>query len=319
MADLLISYARDGEAVADRLSTLLRQEGFSIWTEAAARGPIQDRVGDVRAAVVIWSDTSRVSEWIKAEANYARGQKKLVQASVDAEPPPLPFDAGTVVPLVDWSGDEGHPGWLRLRAELEGLCRKRTPPAVAAAAAVPERAAAAPPGAAPAAVPSRGGGGGLRTALAVLVALAVAGAAFLWMRSGPPYGSDDSPPASSQPERAPAAERPRPSPPVTAPPAPAPPFGEEQEGEILPGTQEPGTAPAEGTAPPVQQRPPAQVQQRPPAQVQQRPAQTRPASRPPSGRINRRNSRTMRQFCERAGRGTPQCREFQRQLRSQDR
>jgi hypothetical protein len=102
--------------------------------------------------------------------------------------------------------------------------------------------------------------------------------------------------------------------------APEPPLAPEDGVETVAPDEEPGPAADEDSHAAVQDRPPAQVQQRPPAPVQQRPAtQARPAPSPSGGRINRRNSRTMRLFCERAGRGTPQCREFQRRLRSQSR
>ena len=302
MADVVICYAKDGEAAAAWLSGLLRADGFSIWSEAAARGPITDRIAGVRAAVVIWTEAARASDWIKAEANYARGQSKLVQAAVDAEPPPMPFDRDAVSPLAGFSGQEDHPGWLRIRGELEALCRRRGPPSAAAPPAAVAAATVAPPAArTPPAAASRRSSRGLGSVLGLLLALVVIGGAFLWMRSGPPFADEPSTTASPPAKTASPPPNADPPPPLTAEPqATLPPasFGAAPSG--------PGTG--EGLAAPTPEPLSGAPDRRP---------ESRPAPRPTGPRINPRNSRNMRLFCQRAGRGTPQCRRFQRQLRNQ--
>lgn len=123
MADVVLCFASDGEAVAGRLAGLLTREGYVLWTEEEAATPITDRIADVRAAIVLWSPAARASEWVRAEANYARGQQKLIQAALDEEPPPMPFKGAESAPLAGWAGEEDHPGLRRIRSELQGMCR----------------------------------------------------------------------------------------------------------------------------------------------------------------------------------------------------
>ena len=286
MAEIVICYARDGEATAGRLAGALRAEGLRIWSEEGSSGPITDRIDQVRAAIVVWSSDSRGSDWTRAEANYARGQKKLVQTCIDDAPPPMPFDAKAVISLADWSGEPDHPGWLKIRS------------AVAAVARPPRQAAAS----APAAARQRPAKQERRRAVPplalVLIAFAAAFGAFLWMRSGPPFGRAPAPIALTKAVEAPAIPE--------LPPLPPPPSG-------LPDGNE--TMPAPIATPGEPARKSGSADNRPSS----RSIETRPRPRPNGPRLNRRNSETMRLFCERSGRGTPQCRTFQRQLRNQQR
>ena len=290
MAAVVICYARDGEAIASRLAGALAAEGFRIWTEEGAGAPITDRVDEVQAAVVVWSAAARLSDWTRAEANYARGQKKLVQVSIDRDPPPLPFDAKSATSLADWSGEADHSGWQKVKAEVMALAPVPRPAMAAPAVAAP----AHPPRRRPPPPPRRRRGLGLAL---VLIALAAALAAFFWMRSGPPFGRQPAPiplpKAATEPQI-------RELPELFPPPEDAPAGNE--------------------VAPVLEEEPPVEPAAEPPAEAR---PETRPEARPvprPSGpRINRRNSENMRLFCERAGRGTAQCRAFQRQLRNQQR
>ena len=291
MADVVLCFSSDGAGAAGQVAPRLAARGYRIWSEDQAdAGPIADRIAAVRAAIVLWSDGSRASEWVKAEANFARGQGKLIQATLDEVPPPLPFDARTAIPLAGWTGDEMHSAWRRLLAELERIAPVAAPgPAPAAAPEAKGAAAVAP------SPPVRRGRSGLAMA-GLLFLLLVAAGAFLWMRSGPPYGNE------TEPEAEAAAPAPTPTPAATAPPPP-PASG------LPPADLTPEFAPfAEPVPEPLQAAPPPSAPS----------AQPSPPARP-GPRINRRNSENMRLFCERAGRGTPQCRRFQQQLRRQDR
>ena len=275
MADIVLCFSGDGEALAGRLAGALARQGYRIWSEEEGVGaPITDRIAAVRAAIVLWSPAARASEWVRAEANYARGQNKLVQASLDHSPPPMPFDRTSVAPLDGWAGDPDHPGWRRILAAVQALSPPSAPPA---------------PKPSPPARPAQRGRSGIAVA-AILFLLLAAFGAFFWMRSGPPYGGEDLPAAEAPRHRPEPAEAPPAVPPVAELPMAEPPIA-----EPLPG-------------------PPEAVDKAPPSA-----APARPAPRPSGPRINSRNSENMRLFCQRAGRGTPQCRAFQRQLRNQSR
>ena len=98
MADVFVSYARPDEAQAKRVADALREQGFSVWRddELPAHRPyadvIQERLGDSRAVVVLWSSDAAKSQWVRAEADAARHAGTLVQATIDGAPPPMPFN-----------------------------------------------------------------------------------------------------------------------------------------------------------------------------------------------------------------------------------
>ncbi len=124
MTDIVISSARENDATVRQLSDALRREGYSVWSDdSPAPNPeaslrIAEQIGRAKAVIVVWSETSAASEWVRAEANVARGQNKLIQVRADAAAPPIPFDPAGAVSLSDWLGANDHPGWLRLREEV---------------------------------------------------------------------------------------------------------------------------------------------------------------------------------------------------------
>ena len=71
-----------------------------------------------------WSGrpTPPQSEWVRAEADMARNQKKLIQTSIDGRDPPMPFNQLHYVSLADWDGSDDHPGWSKVKESLAALC-----------------------------------------------------------------------------------------------------------------------------------------------------------------------------------------------------
>ena len=155
MSDVFISYSRDNQEVVRRLAEAVKALGYDVWWDdqlpphLAYGDVIAQKVGGARAAIVVWSTNAAASEWVRAEADMARNQRKLIQTTIDGAEPPMPFNQLHYVSLADWNGEPDHPAWAKVRESLAAL-------AGPAAAAAPEASAAppvAPPAAASAAVP----------------------------------------------------------------------------------------------------------------------------------------------------------------------
>jgi hypothetical protein len=131
---------------------------------------ITEKIGAAKAVIVIWSTAAAESEWVRAEADLARGQKKLIQTSIDGRLPPMPFNQIQFATIGDWRGEPDHSGWKKVRASLAALCGASEPPTAAAWAAPP---------AAPVTPPAPTGAGGTR-----LLPIALAGAALLLVAAG---------------------------------------------------------------------------------------------------------------------------------------
>jgi cell division septation protein DedD len=229
VSEVFISYSRDNQEVVRRLAEAVKALGYDVWWDdqlpphLAYGDVISQNVGGAKAAIVVRSANAAASEWVRAEADMARNQKKLIQTTIDGAEPPMPFNQLHYVSLADWNGEADHPGWTKVRESLVALAGTPAgagpvvpPPAaapvaaVAAAAAVPPppvpEAAPVPPPAPtpapaapppPAASPPRGKGGNklliILIVLSVLVIAAVGVLALMKGRSASPATNEPAP------------------------------------------------------------------------------------------------------------------------------
>lgn len=128
MADVVISYGRDQEPMAGTVARALEADGYSVWWDhdipahKAYATLIEEKFQAAKAVIVIWSGSAVKSEWVRAEADLARSQQKLIQVSVQGTIPPLPFSQIQFAALQAWDGTPDHPEWRRVRASLKTLC-----------------------------------------------------------------------------------------------------------------------------------------------------------------------------------------------------
>ncbi len=146
MADVFISYSREDEGAARRVARALQAAGFDVWWDAdlpahrAYSEVIERNLEAAKAVVTLWSQTAGKSQWVRAEADFARNTGKLVQASLDGALPPMPFNQIQCAKLKGWRGSQSHPGWAKLKGSVEALVSGReAPSAVPATAGIWER------------------------------------------------------------------------------------------------------------------------------------------------------------------------------------
>ncbi|HEU4956052.1 MAG TPA: TIR domain-containing protein [Sphingomicrobium sp.] len=139
MAEVFISYARANEDVARRVASGLKASGFEAWwddqlpTHRAYTDIIEQRLRSAAAVVVLWSKDAAQSQWVRAEADFARTENKLVQAQLDGTLPPMPFNQIQCADLTSWRGNRKHRGWTKLvdgvTAVVSGASPQATEPA----------------------------------------------------------------------------------------------------------------------------------------------------------------------------------------------
>lgn len=128
--EIFISYGRADQDFAARVAETLRDDGYRIWWDdhlpahRAYSEVIQERLEQARAVLAIWSADSARSQWVRAEADFARNAGKLVQISVDGTIPPIPFNQIDCPMVGDWSGGASHRGWQKVSASLSDLAGK---------------------------------------------------------------------------------------------------------------------------------------------------------------------------------------------------
>jgi class 3 adenylate cyclase len=145
MSEVFISYARSSAPQARAAAAALRELGYGVWydddlpSHRAYAEVIEEQLDAARATLVLWSAEAVASHWVRSEANRAREAGKMVQASVDGVRPPMPFDQIQCADLTGWTGEIGHPAWVRVAAsvaELVGGRAARTRPQAPAPARV---------------------------------------------------------------------------------------------------------------------------------------------------------------------------------------
>jgi adenylate cyclase len=127
MSDVFVSYARPDEPRAKQVANGFREHGYGVWIDdqLPAHRPyaevIQERLKAAKAVVVLWSHQAARSQWVRAEADAARGAGTLVQATLDGSIPPLPFNQIHCADLAGWNGETEAPGWRKLTASITAL------------------------------------------------------------------------------------------------------------------------------------------------------------------------------------------------------
>src|SRR5262245_42208991 len=101
MADVFISYAKPDRPLASKLAAMLEAEGWKVWWDTSLtigddfRNEIMTELGRARAVIVVWTDTSIKSDWVRSEAGRAQADRKLIPvklAHLVYEDLPPPFD-----------------------------------------------------------------------------------------------------------------------------------------------------------------------------------------------------------------------------------
>ena len=101
MADVFISYAKADRPLALKLAAMLEAEGWKTWWDTSLipgddfRNEIMTELGRARAVIVIWTDASIKSDWVRSEAGRAQGDRKLIPvklAHLTYKDLPPPFD-----------------------------------------------------------------------------------------------------------------------------------------------------------------------------------------------------------------------------------
>jgi tetratricopeptide (TPR) repeat protein len=113
VADVFISYASADRSEAEGLATLLASHGLDVWWDNKLYAGddfhelILREISNAKAVVVIWSDASINSRWVRGEANLAAEHNKLIPchlADFDLTRVPLHLRELHCAPLAEQRG-----------------------------------------------------------------------------------------------------------------------------------------------------------------------------------------------------------------------
>src|SRR5215813_10297035 len=88
------------------------QEGDAFDTQ------IEEAIAQTIVVIVIWSEYSVKSHWVRAEAAYALGKRKLLPISIDQSEPPLQFMQIQTIDFRYWDRTSNHHAFQQLAGAL---------------------------------------------------------------------------------------------------------------------------------------------------------------------------------------------------------
>lgn len=168
MADVFLSYAREDTARAQQVAQALEQAGLDVfWDNEIPPGTtwadyIEQKLTQCKALIVIWTEHSTKSQWVREEARMGRDKGVLIPVTFDNAQPPFGFGEVQAANLSHWNGDAADPTWRRFVEAVQRFAAQAPTPAPTPAAAAPRAAAstwAPQPAASVAAAPERKKGG----------------------------------------------------------------------------------------------------------------------------------------------------------------
>ena len=133
MADVFISYSRSDRARVEPIAAALEAEGYSVWWDSDIRpGETWDEVieRELRAAacvIVVWSASSVVSKFVRAEASEADERRVLVPVRLESVRVPLAFKLIQHEDFSRWGGDRGADCWQRVMLQVAALAKGSDP------------------------------------------------------------------------------------------------------------------------------------------------------------------------------------------------
>ena len=132
MANIFLSYSRDDRPRAQIIAEALEAEGLKVWWDKVLRaGQTYDEVTEnmLREAdvvVVLWSETSVKSKWVRAEATLGQRHCELIPVMIEAAERPIMFELIQTADLIDWAGDRSDEHWINFVADIRRSAEKAT-------------------------------------------------------------------------------------------------------------------------------------------------------------------------------------------------
>ncbi|MEZ6023533.1 MAG: toll/interleukin-1 receptor domain-containing protein [Hyphomonadaceae bacterium] len=130
MADIFISYASEDRNRVRPLADALIARGFNVWWDRSlAAGHdyaavIERELKNAKAVIVVWTQSSAASTFVRDEAGRARDEGRLIPVLLDRIEIPLGFGAFQAEDFTRWNGGANAPQMQILeeaiKAKLEG-------------------------------------------------------------------------------------------------------------------------------------------------------------------------------------------------------
>jgi len=130
MSDIFISYKREDQPIAKKLADALQREGWDVWWDPKLRAGehfdevIEKALHEAKCVVVIWSQRSVESRYVRDEATYALERHKLIPIEIENVNLPFRFKGVHTLSLRGWDRSNVFPPFVKLVDDIAALIGK---------------------------------------------------------------------------------------------------------------------------------------------------------------------------------------------------
>lgn len=127
MSDIFISYASADKLQASLLAEKLSEQGWLVWWDRQIQAGqsfdevIEEALNSAKCIIVLWSQNSTTSRWVKTEAAEGAARGILVPVLIEKVNIPLEFKRIEAADLSDWRGKAPHVEFNQLLKTIEKL------------------------------------------------------------------------------------------------------------------------------------------------------------------------------------------------------
>jgi adenylate cyclase len=130
MADVFLSYARSDRARVEPLVRAIEAKGFSVWwdPQIAAGQEFDELIAQelqrASCVLVVWTETSVASRWVRGEARDAADRGVLLPVRFGGVQLPIDVRAIHTTDLDEWNEDPDSPVFRTLAGSIAGLLNR---------------------------------------------------------------------------------------------------------------------------------------------------------------------------------------------------
>lgn len=124
LTQVFISYSRDNRETAEYVAQGLAGLGIDVWWDRELPGGsafadvIEKQLAEAHVVIVLWSESSIRSGFVRDESMRALEAGKLLPVRIEAVVPPLGFGQLHALDLLDWNGAREDPAFVQLADEV---------------------------------------------------------------------------------------------------------------------------------------------------------------------------------------------------------
>lgn len=134
MRDIFVCYSREDLAIADRLIQHLHEAGWTVFIDRQTHvghrwhQDIEKELHAAKAVVVLWSISSRESDFVLEEAEYGKRNNLLFPIYIEQVEPPYGFSRIQTADLTGWRNGTDNSGLTKLIEALRQHLNKTASP-----------------------------------------------------------------------------------------------------------------------------------------------------------------------------------------------